>query len=150
MNSDKKITIFDQLNLINKHNIEPLNEEDSKQFVPLLAMRWLTGSSDESQILRVNDRLNPYVFTLYKHKDLLWKLACASSNGKTKKYTWLKSNSSKNKHKLTLQILSEYYQISDLESKEYLSIINEEDVIQMANELGYDKDQITKVKAEFK
>lgn len=150
MSTDSKITIFDLLKQIDKKNFQYTEQEDtSKAFVPFLALRWMTGTDDAEQVFLVNEAVNPYVFSLYRHKDLIWRLMCASSTNRTFKYTWVKQ-SKQSKNNLVLELITEYYQCSKREASSYMSLLSEEDIFEMAAFLGKDKDEMTKLKKELK
>lgn len=149
MTSNTKPTIFDLLTLINNHNINGINNtENEKVFVPYLSQRWLTCTSNAMQIVLINEYVNPYTFTLHKHKELLWKLMCVCSS-KNQRYTWIKQTP-QNKNNNVLKIIAEYYGCSTKEAKDYNELLSMEDVLEMAEMIGKDKEEIAKIKKEFK
>ena len=54
-----------------------LSDEGKKQVAPLVLARWLSGTSDYLQLIKLNMLVNPYTFSLGNEKDLLCKLMAA-------------------------------------------------------------------------
>src|SRR5688572_7896274 len=72
-----KFDLFKALGSINKKDInyyKNLSEEEAKGLFPLVLMRWMTGTDDERQVVCLNEFANPYVFSLFRHKQLLANL----------------------------------------------------------------------------
>lgn len=144
---DKKVDIFEVLKKIDQCDLsyfKAMSEAEKKSLHPLVLMRWLSGTKDVKQITRINSVLNPFVFQLHKEKDLLIKLLmCSSTSSKT--YRWY-AKKKQNKRSIDLDIISEYYDCSIKEAIGYVDMIPKEDLISMAESIGYDKEQIKKLK----
>lgn len=123
-----------------------LSPEGKKAAAPLIIMRWLCGTSDAAQIVRLNEFANRYVFSLGQDKALLFKLLAAATTKRPKRYYWLKGPGAVTK-KLALEVAKEYYGWSTREAE--LQPIAAEDTIKMAEELGWDSDQLKKLKKEL-
>lgn len=119
--------------------------EAQKAVAPFVLMRWMTGTSDAAQIVRINTFVNPYAFSLGQDKDLLCKLLAAAATGKTGRYAWLKGPGSKSE-KLRLEVIKQFYGVSTREASSYT--IDPESIMEMAAELGWDEDELKKLKAE--
>jgi hypothetical protein len=128
------------------HWYDGLTPEGQKAAAPFVMARWLTGTSDKSQIIRLNTVVNPYLFAGSADKSALFKLLATACTGKNVRYSWLKGPSSKVK-KLTSQVVCEYYECSARESAGYS--IDADSLIEMAEELGWDKEQVAKLKKEL-
>lgn len=147
-----KLVIFDVLKEIDKKNVDfydGLSEEHKKQFAPLLTMRWLS-SGTKLQTQLQNSILNPMVFRLHRHPGLLYKLMVAISDGKSKRYTWIKKKSKDKSAPTVVAVISSYYQCSKKDALRYKKQLSEDDILEMADELGYDKEQVKKLKIELK
>ena len=143
--------LFDGLHQLSKRDLQwydKLSEEDKKAASPFVIARWMTGTSDPAQIIRLNTFVNPYCFSLGQDKALLFKLIAAAATGKTTRYQWLKSPGSKKAMKLSVTALSQYYDVSTREAALYLKTVNKEDIIEIAEQLGWEKDELTKLKKE--
>lgn len=130
------------------HAYDKLTPEGQKAASPLVIGRWLTGTSDEAQLLRLNTFANPYVFSLGQDKALLFSLLAGACTGSTSRYTWIKPPGSKAQTR-KLQTIASYYGCSLMEAKELLAVTTNETVLQMAEELGYDKDELKKLEGEL-
>ncbi len=151
MSFDKTFDLFAFLGLLNKRNLDAYNElslDAKKAAHPLVVMRWLSGTSDEAQIIRLNTFANKYVFSLGNEKQLLFKLLAASCTGKTNRSTWLKGPSSPST-RLALDAIKIKYECSTREAVQYLKLLDAVEVIQFAEEAGWEKEALKKLTIEL-
>jgi hypothetical protein len=125
-----------------------MSDDERKGFAPLVVMRWMSGTSDERQIILLNEFVNPYVFSLGKHPHLLMQLLQTASSKTSKRYVWL-GIKSKKKLVEAYRVIQEYFELSTREAKTY-SLPPVEELIKMAEELGWQKDEIAKLQKELK
>lgn len=148
-----KLDIFDLLSKINSSKsgdiYSKLSDEERKGFAPLVAMRWMSGTSDERQIMLLNEFVNKSVFTLGKHPHLLMQLLQVASSKTSKRYQWI-GIKSKKKNIEALKIVQEYLEMSSREVKLLNPFPGKDEVLQMAEELGYQKDELAKLNKEYK
>lgn len=144
---NREFDIFDIIqNKIAKKDIEFFTHLESWQInklSPLLIMKWMGASNNKEQIKCINDIVNPTVFSLYKDPQLLFKLLMISYKGG--KLTW-KTRPKKLKDNSILAIISEYYECTLTEAEKYLAILENNDILEIAESLGTDKEMITKLK----
>lgn len=144
------LTIFDLINKINTKQFQAINDpEIEKQFVPFLTQRWLTGTSNDAQVYIVNEVVNPYTFSIHKHKRLLWKLMCVATEKNKQRYVW-KKTAPQAKSNVLVNLIAEYYKCSSREAIDYLHLLGENDFFEMAEFLGKDKEEIAKIKKNLK
>ena len=147
-----KLDIFKLLGDINSPKAgdiyEKLSDDERKGFAPLVVMRWMSGTSDERQIILLNEFVNPYVFSLGKHPHLLMQLLQVASSKTSKRYAWL-GIKSKKKQVEAYRVIQEYFELSTRETKTY-SLPPAEELLKMAEELGWQKDEISKLQKELK
>lgn len=153
--TDHKLDIFELLKEIDKGNyryFDNLTEEQIASFSPLVVMRWMSGTDDAKQILRLNTILNPRIYNLAKHKELLYKTLCVCSNKQYKRYTWMKVLNAKKVGNCddVLQIIAKYYSTSIKDSKQIQKILSVEDFTGILTSLGYQTEDIKKYKKMFK
>lgn len=122
-----------------------LPDDGKKAAAPFVIMRWLAGTSDPAQIVRLNTFVNPYAFSLGQEKGLLFKLLAAATTHRPKRYYWLKAPGATS-NRLSLEVVKQYYGWSTREAA--LQPFDPEDLVTMAEELGWDADQLKKLKAE--
>lgn len=125
-----------------------LSDEDKKAASPFVIARWMTGTSDQAQLVRINTFVNPYGFSLGQEKPLLFKLLAAAATGKSKRYKWMKAPGAKSATKLRLEVIKQYYEASTREALSYANTIEPEDILTMAEELGWEQDELKKLKKE--
>jgi hypothetical protein len=149
----KTINIFDVLKKIDEFDIEYFNnlsDEEKKDIAAYPLMKWLSGCKSSIQILQLNAFMNSTVFTLpQEHKDLLFKLACVSSDGKVKKYNWIKRPSPNKKYTATIKVLRNHYKCSTKTALSYIPLIDYVFVSSIAKEYGEQDDIIKKIKKEL-
>lgn len=148
-----KLDIFSLLGNIDKKSsgdlYQSLSDDEKKGFPPLVVMRWMSGTSDERQIMMLNTFINPLVFTLGKHPHLLMQVLQVCSSKVPKRYTWL-GVKGKKKNTESLKVVGEYYEMSQREVRILSPFPTNTEVLQMAEELGWDKDEIKKLDKELK
>jgi hypothetical protein len=146
-----KLDIFELLNQIDKKNIlfySNLKEDEKKGFLPTITLRWLYGTTHELQILLLNHLVNPYIFNLSKHPNLIYKLFTTTAI-KSTRYKW-KPKLKDTKFPLSYNIISKYFEISIREAKMHFSNFTSNDIILMAKDIGIQNDDIKKIKQELK
>ena len=147
-----KLDIFATLDQINHKRpffYENLTEEERKGFLPVVVMRWLSGTSSPLQVILLNEVVNPFVFSLVNHKDLLYKLmtVCAV---KPQRYRWLKAGGRKHPHKHSIEVIKRHYQYSTQQASDVFSLLSNEDIVGFAEQQGLQKEDLTKIKTELK
>lgn len=143
--------LFQGLSDLSKRDLrwyQNLSEEDQKSASPFVIARWMTGTSDQAQLVRLNTFVNPYMFSLGTEKGLLFSLLAAAATGKSKRYNWIKAPGAKTATKLRLEVIKQHYDISTREALGYVDLIEAEDIMAMAEECGWDKEELAKLKKE--
>ncbi len=157
MNSSKpkhKLNIFDVLGKLGKGNstfYRDLTEEEQKALHPLVVMRWMTGSNDVRRVVFLNEFVNPHVFPLAKHKELLVQLIAICSGSGSGRPQWLKPKSSKGSKLPTITgVVMETFGYSRKHAHESLPLLSNEEIMNMAETLGRQPDDIRVIKKELK
>lgn len=146
-----KLDIFGLLSKVSTkdaHYFARLSVEHQKAFQPYVVQRWLSGTNNPGQIVFLNEVANPYVFSLYQHKQLLYQLFTVCTDGTPKKYNWIKPHKA-TKQPLTVEVICQYFCYGVKEAKDLIPILSKQQIIQYAEQLGYDKDKLTKLKKEM-
>lgn len=150
--SDKfKLDIFDLLKKINSgdlHIWEKLTEEERKSISPYIVSQWMFGTSNQVQIIFLNELVNPFIWSFSKHPHLLLKLMACCGTGSFQKFTWIPFTKKKKEASLSTKVLQEYYNYSEKTARQQLHLLTFEDILEMAEELGWQKDELTKLKKE--
>lgn len=142
--------VLPELDKNNLHLWETLDEEEQKGFSAFMVSRWMTCTSNVVQRIYVNELVNGLIYNVgVKHPELMMKLLACCGSGRKQFYKWIPQNTEKSKP-LSVKAIGEYYEWSAREAKLHLSFLSEEDVIELAEELGWDADQIKSIKKEFK
>jgi len=149
-----KLDLFGLLGRLDKKDYQlwnRYNDEEKKEISPLIIMRWLSGVNDKRQIIFLNELVNQLVFSLGDHKDLLLKLLAVANSGVPRRYFWLSMKPTADKHgaKRSTEVIENYYQCSPKEAKEYLRLLSKEDVVEIAENIGMQKEEIQLIKKEF-
>lgn len=149
-----KLDIFQVLNKLSVKDREfysSLSEEEQKALAPLVVMRWLSGTRDARQIFFLNELVNPFVFSMANHKELLVDMMLISTSGRSQRYFWNKANSKKSSNApKSVEVICDYFGYSTTEAVEVLPLFSAEDVLQLAEELGKQLDDIKTIKKELK
>jgi hypothetical protein len=153
MTTQHKFDIFAVIgNITSKQEsfVDNLSEEDLKQIQPLVLMRWLSGTSSRFQTFLLNEVANVLVFPLTKHKKLLLKVLMACSDPKSGRCSWLKQEQKTVSRPISIKVVCDYFQYPRRKAIDALPLISADDLVAMANELGYQHDEITKLQREHK
>ena len=149
-----KLDIFQVINQIDRKNsffCSNLTEEEQKAFVPFVTMRWLTGTQNAYQVIVLNELVNPFAFSLATHKDLLYKLMTVCTSGKTQRYKWHKTTSKKTTNKPhTVSVVKDFYGYNTMDALEAIKLLDDDTILTMAEQLGWQKAEVSKLTAELK
>jgi len=148
-----KLDLWDVLKKIDVQNrtfYDDLSEEQQKALQPFVIMRWLTGTNNAGQIQLVNEFVNRYAFTFSKHKSLMCKLMTVCTDGKLHRYKWIKPIQAQGSFPLAADTISKYSGISTKYAREAVKILSSETILEYAQQLGCQKEEMTKLKAELK
>lgn len=153
-NKSHKLDIFQLLNGLSKKDLKAyhsLSEQEKKEVLPLIVMRWMSGTDDARQVFFLNELVNPFVFPFYKHKELLVDLLSICGPGSPTRYQWKKALSKKkaNRPKCT-QIVKAYFGYNTVDANEAVEILSADVIMDYAIQLGWQPDEISKLKKELK
>jgi hypothetical protein len=151
MATERKFDIFkiieDKINKLDIAFFDKLEPYEIRQIYPLIIMKWVSGGKNATQIKLTNDLVNTVCFQLYNHPKLLYKLLMATSTGKSRP-VWVK-RPSKAKESSTINIIKEFHNCSTEQASDYLKLFSNDDILEMAERLGSDKETVTKLKKEL-
>ena len=151
--ADYKLDIFELLSKINSSKsgdiYTKLSDDEKKGFAPLIVMRWMSGTSDERQIILLNEFVNKNVFTLAKHPHLLMQLLQVASSKTSKRYQWI-GVKSKKKNTLRKRAVKEFFNMSEREIGLMSPFPHDTEIMEMAESLGWEKEDINSLKKEMK
>lgn len=146
----RSLNIFDVISNIQLKKPEyydTLSDEDKKHVVPFLLMRWMSSQSPYN-CLFVNELVNPFVFSLYKHPKLLFQLlTCASVSGKGR-VKW-QAGPSKSSHSHATKVLQQLYGYSVKQAREVLPLLTSDQLLSYAAHLGWQKEEVSKLTKEL-
>jgi hypothetical protein len=152
--SEKALDIFKVLENASRKNIQfygALDDHQQKALFPFVVQRWLSGTTSAQQVYLLNEVSNPYLFSLQKHKELIWFLMTICTSGKVQRHFWNKSPGKKTSSKpLSASAVAEYFQYSKKDANEALPLLSRDLVIGYAEELGWQHEELTKLKKEWK
>ena len=127
-----------------------LTREEQNSFSALVVMRWLSGTDNEAQILALNDFANKAIFPLGKHPHLLMQLLQACSPKTNGRSTWIGIKGGSKKTQIRNQVVMEFFDFSINEVRAMTVFPTDEEIIGMAEEIGFQDDEMKKLKKEIK
>lgn len=145
-------TVMSKLSSGNLHVWESLSLEEQKALSPLVTMRWMTGTNDLRQIIMMNEFVNVFAFNIGgNHKELMVKLLAVASSKQNQRYSWIgaKKKDASSKDTLGIQVLKETYEYSTKEAKEVYHLLQKDDIMLLAERLGWQPDELKKLKKEL-
>lgn len=162
MAKDKKykLDLFRLLDAMDRRDFKfysKLTDEEKKGFAGIVAMRWLSVTSDANKELceyyigAINEA-NKHFWNadVAKHPELQYLTIAVAGIGKKIRHQWVKGPAKKKENKI-IQMLKEYYPTANNEELEMFFEMNDiDDFIEIAKTLGYQDDQIKEIKKEAK
>ncbi len=154
MAKERALDIFVLLDQVDKKNFQlwdALTDAQKKEFSPLVTMRWMAGTTDERQLIMLNELINTTIFGLTAHPELLLKLLSVCASGKLKRYNWLNYKlSGGKKYKRSVELIAEHYKLSWEDAAEQRPIFDDAELLELAEIQGWQKDEIAELKKELK
>jgi hypothetical protein len=149
---ERSLDIFMLLGEIDRKNFDiwdSLSEDQKKEFSALVTMRWMAGTTDQRQIIFLNEVVNLAVFNLPDHRELLLKLLAVCSSGEKKRYTWInyKVGGTK-KNKKAVELIAEHYQMSLRDAEDTVRLFSPDEIMQLGEDMGLQKDELKLLKKE--
>lgn len=128
---------------------DKLSDQQRKEFAPVVVQRWISGCDDPLQVMMVNEYVNPYVFALHKHPQLLYKLMAVASQ-KNNRCTYPKIVKNKDKSTpLAVDVIKRMLSVSTDEATSLVKTMKPQDIIDAGYDLGYDSSDIKKLTKEL-
>lgn len=152
MTSPSKPTIFQILSYINNGSsyFDELSDADLKDLHPYVLTRWLAGSNDPSMVLYVNEVCNAANNGLSKHKRLLLRLL-QTTRGASSRPQWIAPPKRGSKGgSLSIQVVQESLGCSKREASLHLATLSSDIIVAEAERLGWQKEELKKLKQELK
>jgi hypothetical protein len=150
--AEHKLEIFRVLGELDKKNIkffDSLSEEEKKAFQPLVVSRWLSGTSNKQQLFLLNEIVNPYIFSLAKHKPLLYKLMTICTAGSLQRYVWNKQLSKGSTHPFTTKTIQQYFGYNSRDAEKVIPLLLIDDISTMAEDMGWQDEDLNKLRKEL-
>jgi hypothetical protein len=152
-----KLELSKTLEAFDRRNYDYYNslpDELKKQFAPFVLMRFMSsapnqGGMHEYHIQMVNHFINKEFWLLSKYTDFQHLLLCLCGTGKKQFHKWIPANSKKNVKWLEL-FKERYNDLSDLEIKILKKNNTEQDILNLAMDMGKTKTEANEYVKSFK
>lgn len=133
------------------HNLWALlNEDQRKEVSPYMILRWLSGCVDPDQIVKLGTIGTSCIFELGQHKELLLKLLTALTTGDSKRYKWIAYKGEKKKASKALQLIVQATNQPLRHAVDTLKLYTNDELLTLAEEQGWQKDEIKELQKELK
>ena len=153
MATERKFDIFvilDKLSKKQRSYIDGLTADDLKAIPPVVVMRWMTGTGSKQQTYLINELANPITFSLYKHPRLLLQMLMVCAVPGAGRCSWIKQQKAPSSQPISVKVVMRYFDYSERRARECMALIPPMDIISMAEDLGYQPDDIKKIHLEHK
>jgi hypothetical protein len=146
----KKLDIKRVLNSLDRKDYDfytNLSDEEKKEFSPYVLMRFSSNVNSSRDVQEwfletTNDHVNKNFWLLSKdHKGLLWKLYATTGIGNSYYHSYLKTGKVEFTNKIEKLVADLNPTMKPSEVKILASLMNDDDVEQLFDELGFDKKQ---------
>ena len=134
------MTIIDWMNqlLIHKKHWNDFTEDEQKKFSPFIINRWLSMDTEFIEIVNIFQKYA--IGTLEPREVYKWYCDVLPKGKRFNKY--IKGKRDKKYDKELIQIISEHFQCSKLQTHEYIELINKEELKNILEMYGIDKKKI--------
>jgi hypothetical protein len=137
------MTIIDWMNqlLIHKKHWNDFTEDEQKKFSPFIINRWLSMDTEFIEIVNIFQKYA--IGTLEPREVYKWYCDVLPKGKRFNKY--IKGKRDKKYDKELIQIISEHFQCSKLQTHEYIELINKEELKNILEMYGIDKKKIKRL-----
>lgn len=133
------------------HNLwASLNEDQRKEVSPYMMTRWLAGCSDPEQLIKLGTVATACVFELGNRKELMLGILAACTSGDPKRYKWVAYKGENKKANKLVALVAAAYGQSLRHAADTLKLLTNEDLIQLAEEQGWQKDELKELQKDLK
>jgi len=148
-----KLNIFSILNGISQGDmnlVDELSPEELKELSPYVLQMWIKGADSnlDARMVLTNDFVNKYIFSLADHKKLLYKLLCVANGYGDNPYYSFKKKTQQTTSNL-IKLLMDYYKVNQQHAQDSLQLLSIDDILEIAESLGYEKKDIKQLKEEY-
>ena len=127
--------------LVTKKHWDEFTEDEQKKFSPFIINRWL--SMDKEFIEFVNVFQKYAIGTLEPRE--VYKWYCDILPKGKRFYKYIKGKKSKKYNKELVDIISNYFECSKLQTNEYLELINKQELIEILEKYGMETKKIKRM-----
>tara|TARA_Y100000593_G_scaffold83566_1_gene157632 strand:+ start:953 stop:1372 length:420 start_codon:yes stop_codon:yes gene_type:complete len=137
------MTIIDWMNqlLIHKKHWNEFTEDEQKKFSPFIINRWLSMDNEFIEIVNVFQKYS--IGTLEPREVYKWYCDVLPKGKRFNKY--IKGKRDKKYDKELVGIISEHFECSKLQTKDYLELIDKEELKSVLEMYGKDKKTIKRL-----
>jgi hypothetical protein len=137
------MTIFDWVNniLVHKKHWNDFTEDEQKKFSPFIINRWLSMDKDFIEIVNIFQKYA--IGTLEPREVYKWYCTILPKGKRFNKY--IKGKKDKKYDKELIDIISNHFECSKLQTKENLELINKEELIEILEIYGTDNKKIKRL-----
>ena len=137
------MTIIDWMNqlLVHKKHWNDFTEDEQKKFSPFIINRWLSMDKDFIEIVNVFQKYS--IGTLESREVYKWYCDILPKGKRFNKY--IKSKRSKKYNSDLVDMLIVHFECSKLQVKDYLDLINKDELTEILKKYGKDKKTIKRL-----
>ena len=137
------MTIFDWINqmLVTKKHWDEFTEDEQKKFSPFIINRWLSMDKDFIEIVNIFQKYS--IGTLEPREVYKWYCDILPKGKRFNKY--IKGKMDKKYDKEMIDIISNHFECSKTQVKEYFKLISKNELIDILEIYGKDKKTINRM-----
>ena len=137
------MTIIDWMNqlLVHKKHWDSFTEDEQKKFSPFIINRWLSMDKEFLEIVNVFQKYS--IGTLEPREVYKWYCDILPKGKRFNKY--IKGKKSKKYNTELVDMISNYFECSKLQTRDYLELIHKNELIEILEKYGTDKKTIKRL-----
>ena len=137
------MTIFDWINqiLVKKTHWNEFTEDEQKKFSPFIINRWLSMDKEFLEIVNVFQKYS--IGTLEPREVYKWYCDILPKGKRFNKY--IKGKKSKKYNTELVNVISNYFECSKLQTRDYLELIDKNELIEILEKYGMNEKTIKRL-----
>lgn len=151
MAKERALDIFWLLGQLDRKNFNlwsELTEEQRKEVSPYVILRWLMGTDEPEQLIKLAELANSSLFDLADKKELMLMVLAASTVGGPKRYSWVTPKGAA-KSGRAVQLIAQTYRMPLKHATDVRPLFAAADIVALAEAQGWQKDELKDLQKEL-
>lgn len=145
MAKEKALDIFALFGELDRKNFdlwETWTEEQRKEFSPFMTLRWLAGTHEPEQLVKLGDIACACLFEFSDKKELMLKVLTACTASGPKRYKWMPPKGAAKSSSKMLELVAETYGMPQRHARDLMSLFSKDELTELGRAAGMQDDEV--------